>query len=297
VLALSKKPGLHTSALAVSQHYETDAAFEYERDRLTGQSPAEFAITERCISKWVTEFSTVADIGVGCGHYAEFVARRHCRIYLTDVSNRFLEATASRLQEAGLANNIAGVCHASAVQIYGIDASSCDAVLMLGPFYHLGAIEERHAAVREANRILKPGGILFGGGINRLAYFRDLLRDNPIAASARKSFHDRFMVDGNLNPAVAPGIGFAHLTTIGEFRSLFSECFDEIAMLGVESFAAALQPCLGTLPVSERDAWLDIIERTCGTLEGLAASDHFLFVGRKRMQGERNGPPGSGHRA
>jgi hypothetical protein len=90
------------------------------------------------------------------------------------------------------------------------------------------------------------------------------------------------VADGNLDPEHAPPIGYAHLTTCAEFRALFAGDFEEQAMVGVESFSAAWQARLNDLPPAEMEAWLDLIDRTAQTPEGLGATDHFLFVGRRR---------------
>jgi len=42
-------------------------------------------------------------------------------------------------------------------------------------------------------------------------------------------------------------------------------------LAGVESFSAAWQPALNDLPGAEAEAWLDLIERTGQTAEGLSA--------------------------
>jgi SAM-dependent methyltransferase len=47
--------------------------------------------------------------------------------------------------------------------------ASVDAVLLLGPLYHLVSRAERTAAIREAARILRPGGPLFAAAISRWA--------------------------------------------------------------------------------------------------------------------------------
>ncbi len=105
---------------------------------------------------------------------------------------------------------------------------------MLGPLYNLRTIEARRQAVAEAARVLKPGGMLFAAGINRLSYLRDFLRLFPHTVGERKAFHEQYLRDGNLDPDHAPPIGFAHLSTYAEFRELFADRFDEVALVGVE---------------------------------------------------------------
>jgi hypothetical protein len=68
---------------------------------------------------------------------------------------------------------------------------------------------------------------------------------------------------------------------VQEFRDLFAGAFEPLILLGVESFTSAWQPVLNTLSVDQTQAWLDLVEQTGVTPEGLGQADHFLFVGRK----------------
>ncbi|WP_245805107.1 methyltransferase domain-containing protein [Amycolatopsis australiensis] len=45
--------------------------------------------------------------------------------------------------------------------------SSADAVLLLGPLYHLVDVADRARALAEARRVLRPGGLLAAAGISR----------------------------------------------------------------------------------------------------------------------------------
>jgi SAM-dependent methyltransferase len=57
-------------------------------------------------------------------------------------------------------------------------------VLLLGPLYHLTQREDRWQALREARRVLRPGGLLFAAAISRFApLFDGLARgfvDDPL---------------------------------------------------------------------------------------------------------------------
>jgi len=269
-----------TDAEFTGQHY-SQSVFDFEVTRLTDLCPVEFAITKRMLERWIPAGASVAEIGVGVGHYSENLAARGCRVHLIDVSRRLLDAAQARLQHTGLAGQVLRADLLSATDLRAIADASFDAVLVLGPLYHLCELADRQQAVTEAARLLKPGGVLYAAGINRLPYFRDLFRESPHKAAERRAFHERFLRTGNVDPDHAPPLGFGHLSTVAEFRELFAERFEQLLLMGVESFTAAWQATLRDLPADQAEAWIDLVEQTGVTPEGLGASDHFLFVGRK----------------
>ena len=285
--------------MALTDHESKVAAYydrsilEFEKTRLERDAPVEHATTARYLERYVPRRATVADIGVGVGHYAELLARRGCAIHLTDISAQLLQAAEARLRDAGLADRIAGVQRASATNLDCFADGALDAVLCLGPLYHLCEPSERRRAVAEVARILRQGGIVFAAGINRLAFFRDLFSGHFSELqgtrellrrdfAGQKQWLDRYLREGNLDPEHAPPLGHAHLTTAPEFRALLSEQFEEIALVGVESFTAPWQQQFAALPDNEKPLWLELVEKTGTTAEGLASSDHFLFVGKRK---------------
>lgn len=263
----------------VARHYDLHA--HDEATRLDCVSPLERDLTLRCLERWLPPAAVVADVGVGGGHYAEALARRGHALFLCDISERLLAGVCRRLEEAGLAGQVQRAVCASATDLSVLANASCEAVLLLGPLYHLVTSEDRQRAVSEAHRILKAGGVIFAAGINRLAYFRDLLLEDPTAIIERLEFHGRLLKDGILEDAFGPRIGWAHLTSVGDFSAEFSGHFEELALLGLESFAAIAPRALEDVPAACRELWLDLVEQTSSSPSGRAAADHFLFVGRK----------------
>ncbi len=274
---------LNSNETNVSQHYNQNG-FEYESIRLQEHSPIEFAVTARYLNRWIPDGSVVIDIGVGVGHYAELLAQRGCKLYLIDITQRLLDTTYVRLKAANLEQQVLGVQQVSATQLMGMETAIADAVLLLGPLYHLCSLEARQMAVREAARILKPEGVLFAAGINRLAYFRELFRNQPAEIANRQEFHQQLLPDGNVDPIHTSPLDYGHLTTAMELCQLFETEFDQVIMTGVESFSAPFASTIHTLTPEQVEAWIDLVEATGQTPEGLGMSEHFLYIGKKKQQ-------------
>jgi SAM-dependent methyltransferase len=255
----------------------------HEEDRLERDDPIEYAITLRYLERYVPDGVTVADIGVGGGQYSVSLAQRRCRLHLVDVSQHLLTTTEVRLQDRGLAEHIVTIQRASASDLSHLSAGCCDVVLLLGPLYHLLIPEERIGAVREAARLLRPGGLIFAAGINRLTCLRDVVRADPNQFVRRPRFFEQFWIDGNLTPEDGQPATM-HATTAAELRAEVGTAFEEVALAGVEAFASKSEGRLAYLAATPltQAAMLDQIEHAGMTEEGLGVTSHYLYIGRLR---------------
>lgn len=252
-----------------------------EMSPLQDSSPIRHLMTCRHIEHALRPGWRVAHIGSGAGQYSELVARLGCSVYLVDISDRLLETARSRLQSAGLSKQLLGVELASATDLRFLPKAGFDAVLLLGPLSRLCDPEDRTLAVAEAIRLLRPGGCLMATGKSRMGYLRSLYQQTPDLAKEYQAFFEGFLIDGNLNPAVAPEVGFAHLFGPSEFQNLFRGRLKEWVLTGLESFTSPMPSRFHCLGQQEREAWLQIVERTGSTPEGIGCSDHFLLTGER----------------
>lgn len=256
--------------------------FDYEVERLEKHSPVEYAITKRYLQRYIPAGATVVDVGAGVGHYSELLARRGCDIYLVDVAERLLATAKERLVTAGLEHHLCGVHHASATDLSFLPDACCDVVLLLGPLYHLDMAEERQHALAEASRILCPGGLLFAAGINRMTFLNAFFNDDTNSVFEERDFFERYIHDGRFYPPTLDQPGYVYLSTIEEFRSEFAVAgFRQLVFAGVESFANYGQAALLKGDAQNTEVWLDLIEQTGTTLEGLGMTGHFLYIGQR----------------
>jgi SAM-dependent methyltransferase len=83
---------------------------------------------------------------------------------------------------------------------------SFDAALLLGPLYHLTEREDRVVALREASRVVRPGGPVFAVGISRFASVLDGVRAGYLLEAEFREIVERDLSEGqHRNPGERPG--------------------------------------------------------------------------------------------
>ena len=196
-----------------------------ERERLTdGRGDLEFTrTTEIVLRRLPAAPATVADIGGGPGRYALWLASLGYQVEHRDLVPLHVEQLMA--DAAGVPGIHTAVGDAQDLDLPG---ASVDAVLLLGPLYHLTDRAERVRALRECARIVRPGGPVFAAAISRWAARIDgMLREriylkHPVVLG----LIDRIDRTGMLPPLQEGGFtAFCHRP--GELR-------DEVAEAGLE---------------------------------------------------------------
>ena len=124
----------------------------------------------------------VLDVGGGSGPYACWLAKAGYEVHLVDPVDLHVE----QAKEASYRQSehpIASISLGDARELR-FSSMSADAILLLGPLYHLIDKSERLLALGEAYRVLRSGGVMVVAGISRFAsllhsFFEDRFR-NPV---------------------------------------------------------------------------------------------------------------------
>jgi SAM-dependent methyltransferase len=148
---------------AMSAYYELGK----EESRLTESAPGRLEFERTCeivLRALPPAPATVADIGGGPGRYARWLAGLGYRVVHRDLMPLHVrQLMAAAGPESGIESAVADA------RDLDLAGASVDAVLLLGPLYHLERETDRLRALGEARRIVRPGGPVFAAAISRWA--------------------------------------------------------------------------------------------------------------------------------
>jgi ubiquinone/menaquinone biosynthesis C-methylase UbiE len=149
-----------TDRNTIAAAYDAGVDEEYNRLVSTPLCEAEFMLVSELLSEYISEGSTVIDIGAGPGRYAEFLLSKNCNVGTIDLSALSLASFTKRIN-GNYGKSLLFSKTSCATELEWVQSESADAVLLMGPLYHLTSEEERTKAIANSYRILKKGGFVF----------------------------------------------------------------------------------------------------------------------------------------
>ena len=258
-----------------------DGAPEREWQRME-RHRTEFAVTLRALAEHLPPPpARVLDCGGGPGRYAIELARQGYKVTLFDLSVECLRMAEEKAAEVGV--KLAGFEHGTATDLSRFPDDAFDAVLLMGPLYHLLEEAERRQALAEATRVLKPGGPLLAAFISRYATLRWAATHEPTWPLEQRALTESILTTGILPPTEEERPTFvAYFAHPTEVVSLCRAAgLEVVTVLGVEGLVSMIEDKVNALSGEAWEMWVDLNCRVAPdpSIHGLV--EHLLAVAVK----------------
>lgn len=250
---------------------ELQAFYENEGEeelRLMEEGPhyLEFLTATRYLNRYLLPSSRILDHCAGSGAYAFYLARQGHQVTAGDVVPYNVDCIREKQQQQPLLTDI--YC-GDALNLSRFADHSFDAVLCMGALYHLDKPQDRHQAVSESLRVLRPGGVFACTYMNRYGV---ILND---ASGSLDNLDDilRFLAEGT------EGIFYA--STPEETQALMEEFgLEPLCHVALDGVSNLLHRTAGLLDDTGMKRWREVHQQSCEVPSLLGASYHNLYMGR-----------------
>ena len=259
---------------------------EYEEATrlLEGLGKLELRRTQEIVERYLPRPpAVVLDVGGGPGVYSCWLAEEGYEVHLIDPVPRHVEQ--AKRASGGQPDTPIASCSVGDARRLNFPNDSADAVLLMGPLYHLTEKNDRLAVLSEATRVLKCQGILFAAGISRFASTIDGFDSGYIQDSNFVGIVERDLEDGqHRNPTDNPmyfTTAFFHRPEA--LRSEIEEAgFSDVHVVAVEGLGCLMKDFDTFWEDEARREWfLDTLRSIEKEPSILGASPHLLAVAYK----------------
>lgn len=256
-----------------------DGGPEVEHSRLE-RHQLEHELTWRYLDRHLPPQGSILEIGAATGRYTLELARRGYALTAVDVSAVLLAECSRRVAADGLAAQVRFVV-ADARDLDRVPERGFDAVLVMGPLYHLIEEADRIAALRQAFERLRGGGIVFSSFLSRFGILGEMMRNVP--GWIEEQAEVRSLLARGRRPDDFPRGGFrGYFALVSEIAPLHEAIgFETLAVAGVEPAISADDESYNKLEGRQREMWLDLLDELSTESSILGASRHLLYVGRR----------------
>lgn len=261
----------------IAEYYDNHPQAEHLR---LEEHQLEHDLTWRFLDEYLPPDGSILEIGAATGRYTLGLVEHGFAVTAVDLSAACLEECQKNLTKVGLKEKAQFIL-ADARNLYEVTHRDFDAVLLMGPLYHLVVEEDRKMALREAYARLRVGGMIFSAFISRYGIWGDMLKNVPELIDDQNQV--RSVLLRGRNSDKWPSGGFrAYFAEVAEIAPLHEAVgFKTIKVVGVEPGISADDESYNALEGERRNLFLDLFYEISAEPSIIGASRHLLYIGRK----------------
>lgn len=264
----------------VKNYYNENAEFEWNRLN-NPYSKVEFETTKYLLKKYLPKEGLVLDIGSGPGRYSLELLKLNYQVSLLDLSKKELAIAKEKITDAGFQAD-AYYCR-SAIDLDSFESNSFDAILLMGPLYHIHKEADRSTVLKHVYRILKPGGIVLISYINTWGVLKAAVSEFPESFADKDHFEE--YINGDLKFSHENSFTTTFFTTPPlALAEVEKSDLNIISYAGAESYLAGLNMQLTSLYKEDKQLHNIFVSNACEYCEMPQyrdATEHLHIIARK----------------
>lgn len=250
-----------------------DGYRENQRLAVSRHGQLEYFTTMRYIRRMIPKNSAILEVGAGTGRYSIALAKDEYNVTAVELAEKNL---------AILKRNSEGVRNIRSYRGDALDLSRFaddmfDAVLVLGPLYHLYEESDQKKALNEAIRVTKTGGVIMVAFLSVHAIMHDNYLKGNVRVGIDENFTEEYRVK-HFTEQLFTGFN------VDEFEALFNNMPVEWITTVATDGALELAEGRTDFIMSDKD-FADFAEyhlMHCEKRELLGSSSHLLYICRKK---------------
>lgn len=235
----------------------------------------EFITTTSYLNKYILDKKKVLEVGAGTGRYSFYYLERGLDVTAFELSEKHIEIMKDKSNKIKASLNIQ---QGNALDLSRFENKVYDAVLCLGPMYHLTSENDRMGCISECLRVLKPGGIIAIAYISKFAHFVDMIRRNKEDIN-----------DNGLFETLETGVEYVddkecfYFSSYDEIETLMkNNNLEKLVHIGTDGISDMLRSNVNDFSDDEFELWMKYHLSTCENTSLVGYSKHCLFVAKKK---------------
>ncbi len=261
----------------VKKYYDTH--FQAEDQRLA-HHVLELPLTLEYIEKHVPKNGKILDLACGTGWYADALLKRDYFLGLNDLSEENTRLTKERV---GDSKKVLFSSTADALELDIGPKEAWDAVLLLGPLYHLKDEKARLQLLQKARDAVIPGGVVFSGFMSRAAAMVFGMKHNPGGIFNKDGA--RGLWETGTDTQFVEGTRWfinAHFVFPEEVNPMVQKAgLHPVHLVGIEGIFGERMELFHAMEPDQKEAWREFIHENCEDTHMVNLSKHLLSVSRK----------------